>query len=619
MSIHRRVSRALAAYALLLALLAAACASAVTVSQAQANPPEFKEPEPRGPDELFTDLPAPTYEGTAPTQTAKAAVLRAPMPEGSDKPEDDLPDSARPAAMGLRMVLEQQLEYLPQIYTEREVLRLERYQPRLRVGDLPRAGAEHKTGTKYEVLEHAARSFGAKFVFVTSYHKPAEGAPVAAIARYRAGAGLEAFATVTLDKPGKEDALVSALHTAVEEVTNLPDGHFDNDGKWIEAPRNHPPRIVKFDRSLRHLLEVREALENQQTTNAWIAWEDYVKREPDYGRAAVWGMEVFHALGSGGTTADDSLNHYHTAVRIARHGLKHAPNDVMLRGRLCWNTHTWHARKQFALKGLAQALKVQPLHPQLLEWYALVQDYWDSDRTKQAKWIEGNPIDKLKDGRVELVLGNIYFGARHYETGIEWYGKGLKFNSDDHETLQSLAQCAVYEAERLTKIAMPGADGEADRKRAEELYYLAADSMWHALELEPFHLFDYFAHYYLRAITFSFTRLPTSTEDLDRMFLVWAARDGLASMQRMDRLVEKLIKLQRSKSRELAKAAAPGDANYELHWMARLSFSVVDQDSDESIHTLWLMRQRGLRPDKYFGYMKLFGPLVEEYQPKKAE
>lgn len=615
----RRVSRALTAFAMLAALLAAACASAITIAHAQDSQPEFKEPEPRGPDELFADLPAPTWQGQVPAATAKVAVLRAPFEGGSDKPEDDLPESARPAALGLRLILDQQLEYLPQIYTERELLRLERYQPRLRQGDLPRAGAEHKPGTKYAALEHAAISFGAKYVFLTSYHMPAEGAPVAAIARYCAGEGLEAQVTVTLDKPGKEGALVAALHAGVEAITSNMLAAKGEDGALVPVPHAAVPRLVKLDRSLRHLQELVEALENQQTTNAWIAWEDYTKREPEYGRAALWGMEVFHALGSSGNAVDDSFKHFGTAVEIARKGLTYVPNDAMLRARLCWNVYTWFARKQFSLKGLQQALHIQPLHPQFLEWYALVQDYWDADRTKQAKWVESNDIARLKDGRVELMLGNIYFGSRHYQAGIEWYQKGLKFNPNDHETLQSLAQCAVYEAERLSKIAMPGADGESDRKRAEELYFLAADSMWRALELEPFHLFDYFAHYYLRAITFSFSRLPTSMKDLDRMFLVWSARDGMAPMQKMDRLVEKLIDQQRVKSRKLARATAPGAENFELQLLARLSFSGADQDSDESIHTLWLMREHGLRADKYFGYMKLFGPLVEQYQPKTDE
>src|SRR5690606_24288714 len=158
--------------------------------------------------------------------------------------------------------------------------------------------------------------------------------------------------------------------------------------------------------------------------------------------------------------------------------LKHAPNDVILRGTMCWHAYIMHARKQWALAGLKQALLIQPAHPQLLEWHALVENYWAADRVVQAQWIEKHGAGRFRDGRLELVDGNIYFNARRNEEAVEWYLKGIEYAPLEFELHFSLALSAHYAAERLMREGMPGEPGVEDRQRAAQLYDLAAAHMW---------------------------------------------------------------------------------------------------------------------------------------------
>ncbi len=626
----RRVARTLLAFVLFAAIFGAGCATVAVVAAQETKPPvpdTEKKPDPNdakpsGPDEVYQPLPAEgLFTGSVPERSYKAVILRAPAFDGDDDPEAGLPVWAKPGAAGLRMMLEQQLEYLPQVFHERSLIRTERYQPQLRLKELPRAGSEIKPAQKFESLEHAATTFGAEYVFLVSYARPVEDQPpTASIVRYRRGQGVELHATVTLDRAGKPnaDSLISALESAVAAVTSGIGALTKADGTVVQVPHAPVPRLVSQDKSLKSLMEIRSALEHGQTTDAWIAWEDLAKRETAIGRAALWGHEVFFALAAGGGSPEEIEKMQTRCLQVAIDGLRHAPNDVMLRGKLCWNAFLWHGRRDWALAGIKQTLQVQPLNPLLLEWHALIANYTDLDRSVQARWVESQDIARLKDGRIELTLGNTYFGSGQYAAGIEWYRKGIALAPDEHELHQSLGQCAVYEAERLMKTDLPGDEGKAQRQQAEETFFLAADSIWRALELDPIHDIEYYADYYIRAITFNYTRLPTGTTDLDRLFLMWSVRDGLQTSSRsfkLDRLVEKLIDQQRLTSRKLAREAKPGDADFPFQVQARLVFSNVDRDPDETVHCLWLMQQQGLRPLRYTGWMRTFGPLVKEYKP----
>jgi hypothetical protein len=247
----------------------------------------------------------------------------------------------------------------------------------------------------------------------------------------------------------------------------------------------------------------------------------------------------------------------------------------------------------------------------VLERHALIEHY--TDRNKQAQWIKGQIEGHPTDGRAELVLGDLHFNNRENATGVDWYLKGIKRAPLDHQLHFSVALCATYAAENLMRVGLPGEAGEADRAKADEFYTLAAEHMWQAIQLDPFEV-DFAYDFFIRAVTHSNTVLPASLEDLDRMFRVWAARDGLASSSRtgrLDRVVTPMIGRKRLEARKSAKAAKPGDPDFEMQVMARLYFAVADDSKEEIIESLRLMKHQGLRPDVYGAYMQTYGPLVK--------
>jgi tetratricopeptide (TPR) repeat protein len=387
----------------------------------------------------------------------------------------------------------------------------------------------------------------------------------------------------------------------------------------VPAAKHAPvPRLVKQDKSFKPFVEMRRALEHGEWNNAWIAYEELKSHEPDCGRAALLAVEVFRSLAAQSGDVEQVEKFRRKSMEAGIEGLKFSPNDVMLRGTLCWNAYILHARKEWALAGLKQALSIQPLDPQLLEWHAMIENYFNADRTVQASWINQQVQGKLKDGRTELAIGDLYFNAGQFAEGVKWYLKGIEYAPDSYDLHFAIGLCATYEAERLLKVDLPGAAGAAVRDQAVEMYELASNHMWRSIQLDPLEL-DYAYDFYLRSVTHSYTRLPTALDELDNMFLVWAARDGLASTTRtgkLDNVVSTLIKQQRLDSRAAARSASPQDEDFAMQLMARLHFSVNDNKPEETIRTLWMMKEHGLRPDVYTGYMKTFAPLVEKFEAK---
>ncbi len=605
-------------FALVLALLGCA---AVT-SSAQDDTPKPEQPRqdarpPSGPDDLYAPLPTEgLFEGAVPQRTFKTVILLAPMPGGADDVMEDLPEWMRAAAGGLRLMLEQQIDYLPQLHTEQNPRRLMRYHARLRGDNVPRPGMEIAAGQKVEVIESVARSLGADYALVLSFTLATEEQPAKALlTRYHRTDGVGKLIEIALARPDKDqpDRMATALDQAARDATEDIGATLDSDGAAKPVPHAQIPKLVKLDKSLKPFVEMRTQVELGEYNRAWIAWEELRKLEPDCGRGALLAMEVFRSLASQQGTEELTEEMRVRCIRTAIEGLKHSPNDVMLRGSLPWNAFILHARTDWALGALKQALSIDPGHPKLLEWHALVEHYWNPDRTLQAKWILKQVEGKPTDGRIELVLGNLYFGTQNYAEGVEWYLKGIKLAPLEHELHFSLGLCGTYAGEQLIKRDLPGEAGAADRKQADEFFALASDHMWEAISLDPLEV-DYAYDFYLRSVTNSHTVLPSRLEDVDRLFLVWAARDGMASTSRtgkLDRVTAPLIRDARIAARKAAKAAKPGDEHFALHAMARLHFAAADSDKDEIIESLRVMKHYGLRPDIYHGFMRTYGPLVK--------
>jgi tetratricopeptide (TPR) repeat protein len=411
------------------------------------------------------------------------------------------------------------------------------------------------------------------------------------------------------------DTLLATMRSQVSDAAANFGGHFNAEGEWQPAGKPSPPipPLVRHAKSLKPFVELRNQLQLGEFNSAWIAWEELRKLEPDCGRGALLAMEVFRSLAARQGTEELTEEMRERCIRTAIEGLKHSPNDVMLRGTLAWNAFILHARTDWALAALKQALTIDPGHPKLLEWHALIEHYWNPDRTLQARWIQKQVDGKPTDGRVELILGNLYFNSQRYAEGVEWYLKGIKLAPLEHELHFSLALCGTYGGEQLKKRDLPGEAGAADRAKADELFTLASDHMWEAISLDPLEI-DYAYDFYLRSVTHSHTVLPSRLIDIDRVFLVWAARDGMASTSRtgkLDRVTAPLIRDARIDARKAAKAAKPGDPHFAMQAMARLHFAAADDDKDEIIESLRVMKHQGLRPDVYHGYMRTYGPLVK--------
>lgn len=575
-----------------------------------------KDLTPRGPDELFTPLPDEgIYAGSAPAQSFKAIIVVVPNPDSdSDRPEEELTSNAHYASGGFMLMLEQQLEYLPQVYTESYPERVRRYSVLLRQGDAPRAGAGIEPGVHLASLDAAADTFNAALVFAVSF-VPAkdDGKPLGAAFRYSKRNGIERAVEWEFGKLATPEA-DSTVQLLEGKVTELCDGIGDTraeDGSVVNIPHAPIPRVAVDDKALREFVKLREGLERGEAAKAWIAFESLMKRDPRCGRAALYGMEVFRAMAAAASANEENAKYLTRAIEVGREGVRLAPNDVLLRGRLCWVGLSHFNRFDWAQAGLKQALHVQPASFELMGWW--LSCYELEDVEKRAQWLIENGLPVVTDGRIELALGNSYFSNGEYAKGVEWYLKGVKIAPLEHELQMSLGLCANYLGERLAKLQ--------DRDGATDAFATSSAALAAAQDIDPQSM-KWVYEYYVRAATHKFKRLPTNPKTLERLFLTQAALNGLTASRRTtewDGLVQDVIKLQRGLIRDLCREAKPGDSLYMLKLIARLQFDLVEQEHDDLIHTLWLMREMGMRPEIYTNLMVTYEPLVKEYKPEQQD
>ena len=555
------------------------------------------------------------YEGTIPAQTFKAVVLTVPN-AGSpvDRPIESLGSNARYQAGGFMLALDQQLQYLPQIYTETNQDRTRRYSVLLREGDAPRAGDGVKTGAHSKSLDAAADAFNAKLVFAVSF-VPAEGeAPAKGAAfRYSKANGIERaveweFGKLAQPEP---DSTVRMLEGKVNELCSGVGATIAEDGSVLEVAHAPIPQIASDDKALREFAKLNENLEKGEPAKAWIAYANLMKRDPRCGRAALYGMEVFRALASTQSVVEENMKYLSSAIEAGREGVKLAPNDVLLRGRLCWIAVSHFNRFDWAQTGIKQAMRVQPGNFQLMSWWLTC--YEVEDREKQVQWLIDNVLPVIHDGRVELAIGNTWYGSGDYAKGIEWYEKGVKIAPLDHEMQMSLGLCANYEGERLARLRK--------KREATDAFATSSEALAVCQDIDP-QAMKWVYEYYVRATTHKFKVLPTNPKTLERLFLTQACVNGLTSNRRTgdwDELVKGVIDIWRGLIRDLCRNAKPDEPMYQMKLLARLQFDLVEQDNDDLIHTLWLMREMGMRPEIYVNLMANYGPVVDEYQPKKDD
>lgn len=556
-------------------------------------------------EDLFADLPTEgMVEGVVPTATTKVVVLRAAnLGSNNDYPEEDLGSSDRYIAEGLYLMLEQQLQYLPQIVGENQAERVRRFGARLRHEGVPHAGDKEIVGRKHARLDEGLKTFAADVLFVLSYVPGEEGAAGLAY-RYSAEKGVHAPNEWTFGKIGKPepDSVVRQLEGVVTALC---------DGVGVATEHAPIPRLAVSDKALRAFARMTLAFRSGAMTEAWVEYETLTGADPRAGRAAHYAMEMFLALAQEQSNAAESNKYGHMALRAGREALKHVPNDTHIRGRLGWIGALHYGRADFGRKAIEQALKVQPANIDEIERYLTV--YEIEDLEKQIAWLESYALPKVKNGRAEAVIALQYFTRGHYAKGMEWYQKALKIAPGEFDTQLSAGLCGFYTAEVLAKAR--------DNDKARIAYADATDALKTALRIDMQEV-PYLYDFYVRAATHDYTRLPTQAEDLEELFLVQSVLTALQSSSRTfqwDRLVKDVLPAQKRLLKESVAETTPEDELYILKLMARLRLSFNDQDTDDVVHTLWLIKQSGYRPEIYGGYMNSFAPIVNEYKPQSEE
>jgi tetratricopeptide (TPR) repeat protein len=612
----RRTRRTLVAYLLFSTLFfVGAGVAVITCSHAQPAPqPADPVVKPVGPDELFTPLADVTYEGTAPARCLKVVVLRVPNRDSwNDSPAMDLSGSERVVAGGFELMLDQQIEYRPYFYKEQNRNRTIRYEATLRSADVPRVGSKDAVGKKFPGVDQALDTFAAEIAFLLSYapgkkESPAQGAAFC----YRRGEGVQTAVEWEFTKLGKPEA-DSTICSLEKKIVNLigPHGQQSADGAWQEAPFAPVPRLVASDSALRDFVNMRDAFYGGELSAALVNYESLMAKDPACGRAALFGMEIYRAIAETQTDLAENARYNDKAIQMGREAVKSVPNDVMLRGRLAWTGAVHYRRIEFGMAGLKQAMRVQPANTELFTWW--LSAYCVDDRPKQIEWLMENALPLVKDGRVEYAIATTYYGSGDYAKGVEWYAKAVALAPREHEYNKGLGLCGTYLAESSFK--------KQQRDVALDAWVAATDALAKCMEIDPREV-KWVYEYYVRVATHDFTHLPTSEADLERLFLSQAVFTGLEPNSRTfqwDRLVNDILVVMRRTLRETCKEAKPGDEAYEMKLMARLQFARADNDTDDLIHTLWLMRGHGLRTDLYNDLMSRFGPLVNEYTPKKED
>ncbi|MBZ0135463.1 MAG: hypothetical protein K8I27_03690 [Planctomycetes bacterium] len=582
---------------ILFATLLVGVSGAGLLSVRSQDPPPAKS---EADDDLFAELSGEgLHEGKIPARTTKVVVLHAPNLDSiEDAPENDLKGDDRHIAEGLGLMLEQRIQYLPQLRSENVVDRVRRFYGRLRHPDVPRAGDSEFVGRKQARLDEGLKTFGADLLFVVSFVPGQETRGL--VYRYSAEKGAHSPTAWTFGKPGSPEP--ESVASRLEEVASA---LCEGVGEQIEhAP---VPRLVASDKALLAFARMTLAYKSGNAAGAWIEYEELRRHDPRCGRAAHYAMEVFLALAqeqSGAEAAKYPL----LAVKAGREALKHVPNDTHIRGRMCWIAAMHCNRFEFARKGMLQALKVQPANANEIERYLTV--YETDSLARQLEWIHEYAAPKIKYGWVELLLGHKYFNSGDYARGVEWYAKGVTVNPRDFELQVGAGLCGFYYARTLAK--------ENRQDEAREAFADAIDALRIAIRIDPQEV-AYVYDYYVRSATHEFAWLPTNPQDLEELFLVQTVMTGLESSSRTwqwDRLVADILPTQKRLLRDTVKQAVPDDELYILKLLARLRLAGMDRDTDDVIHTLWLIKQSGFRPSLYNDYMNSFGEVVHKYEPE---
>jgi len=617
-----RIYRPLFAFALFTGLFAAACATAIVpvklAAQDQPKPaqpaqplqpkPEvpggFEDMRPPGDDALFTPLPAEgLHEGVKPATLFKAVLVDVPFEDSwNDNPIEDLPETSQVAARGLRLALEQRLDYVPGVYQylpqtdPGEYLgRVRRFQAALRFGDA--RGLE--VGAKSKSLEAVCARFGASLVFATTYTREGE-TPRAQTVRYLRGQGVAAIAAVNLAKPSKQ-TLVNELGAAAETLCA---GIALTVGQTpTPLPMATVPAIAADDSALRMFVQMRAFMEQGELTQAWVKYEDFKRRDPNNGRAALFALEIFRGFADKQTEVAERDRYLGMVLNTAREGLKAAPNDVILRGRACRLASIWFKRDSWCLVGLKQALVVQPANPHLLDWHVTIEHA--IDREKQAQWLETTALPLLHDGCGAFLVGTACYSGGQFAQAVQWYKRAHELAPTEHEYAFSMGLAGTYLGETLQKSA-PASDAMRDA------FATAAEGLQAAQRIDPTVL-GWPYEYHVRSATHSFKRLPANPNDLERLMLSQAVVNGLqptSKTSEWDRLVAPIIATQRRLLREAAKVAEPKSPDYEIWLMARLQFALVDKNLEEIGTVLKTMRKVGHRSALYAAMAEQYSELM---------
>ncbi|MEE9310901.1 MAG: hypothetical protein V3V10_00685, partial [Planctomycetota bacterium] len=373
------------------------------------------------------------------------------------------------------------------------------------------------------------------------------------------------------------------------------------------------PNLVSVDKALKPFVKMRGYMEIGELSRAYVEFVTLNAIDPNNGRAVLYGMEVLRGLADNQDIEAERQKFLQLSLKIGRDALVNSPNDVLLRGKLAWNSFTFYWRRKWALGQLDIALKVQPANLNLLAWHSNIE--FREDKAAQFEWTKKHALKNIKDGRAELELGNIEFNQGKHAEGIAWYKKAIAINPGEHEIQVSLGLCSTYYAEKLAKQVMPGARGNEIRKQRDAAFNLAATAMEAALDLDPT-VVKWVCEYYVRTATHGFKIIPADETRRYRVFLAQAVLNGLENSSRTwewKRLVKDVNDVWKKRLCEDVKEAKVDDPLFSMKMQARLVLSAIDGDTKDRVVVLWKMRGQGIRTSAYYSWMNSLGPLVEDY------
>lgn len=569
----------------------------------------------RGPDELFTDIPIDGLNaGAIPEKQFKTVLIRvANVGSFKKSPDEDLKSSYRPLAGAVRLRAEQLLEYAPHIYSEENIQRVEFFKARFRTLETPRANSPVQLGKSYAGPIEAARTFNAEYIVMLSFERTESGAN-AGIYVHQRGKGLISAKSFPLLKPQPGVASFAITHiqtntdSALKEIIQVG-----------EDEAKQMPNLVLNDAALKPFVKMRGYMEVGELKRAYVEFETVNNTEPANGRVALYAIEIFRGMAGNENIEAEHHQFLQRSIKTGREALAKNPNEVLLRGRLAWNSLMFYGRKDWALSQLKIAMKVQPASMSILRWHATIENW--TDKNQQTEWLKKHALPHIKDGRVEFEIGNVQFGIGDQKSGVEWYRKALKLQPGEHEYQLSMGLCATYLAEKFSKKVMPGASGAETRKQRDAAYDEAATALETAQEIDPT-VVKWVYEYHVRAATHSFQVIPSNESRRYRVFLSQSVINGLENSSRTwewKRLVKDIIDVWARKVRKDCGTAKPEDPLYSIKMQARLVFSMVDNDVDDRIATLWEMREQGIRTVAYYAWMNTLGSLVDGYKPAKDE